>query len=165
MTTTTKNPVFDPKKIEEQRFEFVLYINNHIICQRYFHIRDFNEESVNSLEMKHLMDSICGMNLNDFGAVGIIPNHLKNKSIDFLWNTYNPYSTTTEQSTKNIYDKIDDFQFEIRIDKQTVAKTMFSGNPFPPKVRYAVDIKEIIPTIMSEIRSSLSQKNYTKVVA
>ena len=116
-------------------------INNHIICQRYFHIRDFNEESVNSLEIKHLMDSICGMNLNDFGAVGIIPNHLKNKSVDFLWNTYNPYSTTTDQSTKNINDKIDDFQFEIRIDKQTVAKTMFSGNPFPPKVIYAVDIK------------------------
>lgn len=165
MTTTTKSPVFDPKKIEEQRFEFVLYINNHIICQRYFHIRDFNEESVNSLEIKHLMDSICGMNLNDFGSVGIIPNHLKNKSVDFLWNTYNPYSITPEQSSKPINDKVDDFQFEIRIDKQTVAKTMFSGNFFPPKVRYAVDIKEIIPAIMSEIRHYLSQKNYTKVVA
>jgi hypothetical protein len=70
-----------------------------------------------------------------------------------------------ETRAKNIYDKIDDFQFEIRIDKQTVAKTMFSGNPFPPKVRYAVDIKEIIQTIMSEIRNFLSQKNYTKVVA
>jgi hypothetical protein len=85
--------------------------------------------------------------------------------VDFLWNTYNPYSITPEQSSKTINDKIDDFQFEIRIDKQTVAKTMFSGNFFPPKVRYAVDIKEIIPAIMSEIRHYLSQKNYTKVVA
>jgi len=46
-----------------------------------------------------------------------------------------------------------------------VGKSIFSGNLFPPKVRYAVDIKEIIPSIMSEIRAYLSQKNYTNVVA
>jgi hypothetical protein len=51
----------ETKKIDEQRFEFVLYINNHIICQRYFNIRDYNERSLNSYEMKELMDSICGM--------------------------------------------------------------------------------------------------------
>lgn len=160
---TTKNSGFDPKKFEEQRFEFILYINNHIICQRYFHIRDFNEESIDSLEMKTLMDEICGMNLGEFGDVGIIPKHLKTKSIDFLWNTYNPYSDYQEQ--RNPTEKDDNFQFEIKVDKKLVGKSIFNGNLFPPKVRYAVDIKEIIPLIMSEIRHSLSQKNYTKVVA
>jgi hypothetical protein len=38
---------------------------------------------------------------------------------------------------------------------------MFSGNLFPPKVRYSVDIKEIIPSIINEIRYSLAQKKYT----
>jgi hypothetical protein len=55
-TKTTQN-----YKNEDQRFEFVLYINNHIICQRYFHIPNFNEDSVNSLEMKELIDNIVGM--------------------------------------------------------------------------------------------------------
>lgn len=163
--TTTTNSTTESKKIEEQRFEFILYINNHIICQRFFHIRDFNEASINSFEIKNLMDAICGMNNGNFGELGIIPNHLKNKSIDFLWNNYNPYIPSSEQTTKVNNDKIDDFQFEIKIDKKTVGKAIFSGNPFPPKVRYAVDIKEIIPAIMTEIRNSLSQKNYTKVVA
>jgi hypothetical protein len=165
MTTKTSTPAFDSKKVEEQRFEFILYINNHIICQRYFNIRDFNEDCVNSWEMKDLMDAICGMNNGDFGAMGIIPNYLKNKSKDYLWNNYNPYAVQPDQGPKNIFDKIDDFQFEIKIDKKTVAKSMFSGNYFPPKVRYAVDIKEIIPAIMTEIRHSLSKKNYHKVVA
>jgi hypothetical protein len=164
-TTSNKPTTFEPKKIEEQRFEFILYINNKIICQRYFNIRDFNEDSVSSLEMKELMDSICGMNNGQYGEMGIIPKHLKNKAIDYLWAYYNPYNTNPDQNPRNIFERIDDFQFEIKIDKKMVGKSMFSGNFFPPKVRYAVDIKEIIPSIMGEIRYFLSQNKYTKVVA
>lgn len=161
-TSSTTNLV---KKIEEQRFEFILYINDHIICQRYFNIRDFNEDSINSLEIKNLIDNIAGMNNGSWGDLGIIPKHLKNKTVDYLWDNFNPYYIQPEDGVKNSIDKLDNFQFEIKVDKNTVAKTEFSGNNFPPKVRYAVDIKEIIPSIMAEIRAFLSQKNYTKVSA
>jgi len=163
-TTTTEKKAFDPKKIEEQRFEFVLYINDHIICQRYFHIKDFNEASTKSFEMKELMDSICGMNNGAFGHMGIIPHFLKEKSKEYLWNNYKPYHNQ-DQSSKNIFEKPDNFQFEIKVDKKSVGKSTFTGNYFPPKVRYAVDIKEIIPTIISEIRYFLSQKKYAEVTA
>jgi hypothetical protein len=162
MSTETEKTA---KKIEEQRFEFILYINDHIICQRYFNIRDFNEDSLNSLELKELMDNIVGMNNGQYGSLGIIPRYLQNKSKDYLWDNYNPYFTQKEETTKNIFEKIDNFQFEIKVDKNSVAKSEFCGNYFPPKVRYAVDVREIIPSIMSEIRHSLSQKNYSLVGA
>lgn len=162
-TTNTTVASFEQKKIEEQRFEFVLYINDHIICQRYFNIRDYNEDSVKSLELKELVDNIAGMNNGSFGYLGLIPNFLKKRAVDYLWNNYNPYYVQPEEGSKNIYDKIDNFQFEIKVDKNVVAKTQFSGNFFPPKVRYDVNIKEIIPSIMVEIRHFLSQKKYTKV--
>jgi hypothetical protein len=162
MSTETEKTT---KKIEEQRFEFILYINDHIICQRYFNIRDFNEDSLNSLELKELMDNIVGMNNGQYGSLGIIPRYLQNKSKDYLWDNYNPYFTQKEETTKNIFEKLDNFQFEIKVDKNSVAKSEFCGNYFPPKVRYAVDVREIIPSIMSEIRHSLSQKNYNLVGA
>ena len=161
-TTNTTNPA---KKIEEQRFEFILYINDHIICQRYFNIRDYNEEAIHSFEMKELMDNIAGMHNGAWGQLGIIPNHLKKKSVDYLWGNYNPYDIKPEEGAKNIFEKVDNFQFEIKVDKESVGKIQFSGNYFQPKVRYAVDIKEIIPSIMAEIRHFLSQKNYNKVEA
>jgi len=160
-TVATQNTSEYSKKVEEQRFEFSLFINNHIICQRYFNIRDYNEDSIKSLEMKELIDNIVGVNNGTFGELGIIPRHLKNKAINYLWENYNPYMPKLEDPTKITSDKIDDFQFEIKVDKKTVVKGGFSGNLFPPKVRYAVDIKEIIPSIMTEIRYFLSQKNYT----
>lgn len=162
-SNVNKTNNFDPKRIEKQRFEFLLYINDHIICQRYFNIREFNEHSIRSAEMKELMDNICSMN-NEWGQMGILPKFLKNKAIDYLWNNNKSYYSST-QVNRNIFEKPDNFQFEIRVDEKMVAKSVFSGNFFPPKVRYAVDIKEIIPTIMTEIRYFLSQRKYTKEYA
>ena len=149
------------KKMEEQRFEFILYINNHIICQRYFNIKDYNEKSTNSLEMKMLMDNIVGLNNGNLGKMGIIPAHLKNRSVDYLWKNYNPYYSQKEDAYKNIFEKEDIFKFEIRVDKMVVAESEFCGNYFPQQVRYQVDIKEIIPNIISEIKDYLSKKKYT----
>jgi len=149
------------KKIEEQRFEFVLYINKHIICQRYFSIRDYNEKSTNSLEIKELMDRTVGMNNGDFGQMGVIPKHLKKKGVDYLYKNYNPYYPQKPDSYKNIFEKEDIFDFEIKVDKAVVAQSTFSGNFFPPQVRYQVDIKEIIPSIISDIKDTLSEKKYT----
>ena len=148
-------------KNEELRFQFVLYINENIICQRYFNIYDFNEDSVDSIELKDLMNSITGVNNGKYGSQGIIPRHLKQKSISYLWDTYNPYFLQNEDSSRNGSDKKDNFQFEIKVDEVSVAKSEFSGNLFQPKIRYAVDVREIIPEIMSEIRQQLSLKKYT----
>jgi hypothetical protein len=153
------------RKIEELPFEFVLYINDNIICQRFFNIKNYNEDVLKSFELKELMDEIVGVNNGDYGGMGIIPKHLKQKTIDFIWDGYNPYSFQSEDNTRNIYEKIDNFQFEIKVEKRSVAKGQFCGNIFPPKVRYGVNIKEIIPSIMNEIRNYFSLENYTKVVA
>lgn len=160
-TNTTNTP--DSKR-PEQRFEFSLYINqSKYIVQRFFDIRDFNEDSIKSLELKELMDTIAGTNNGAWGDLGIIPKFLKQKSIDYLWNNYNPYYIQQEEGNKNNYDKIDNFQFEISVDKKVVARSEFSGNIFPPKVRYDVNIREIIPTIMGEIRHFLAQKKYNVI--
>ena len=148
-------------KNEELRYQFVLYINDNIICQRYFNIIGFDEESVDSLEIKDLMESIAGMNNGSHGSLGIIPRYLQKKSLTHMWDNYNPYSMQQEENIKSIFDRKDNFQFEIKVDEKTIAKTEFSGNFFPPKIRYAVDVREIIPAIMNEIRTSLSQKKYT----
>ena len=111
--------------------------------------------------MKELMSRISGLNIGTIGQHGIIPKRLKEKAVDYLWENYNPYYVKTEETTKIQTEKIDNFQFEIKVDKVVVAKSEFSGNIFPPKVRYQVDIKSMISSIISEIRNGLTQKNYT----
>lgn len=155
----------DEQKYDELRFEFVFFINDHIICQRFFHVRDYNEDVKDSYELKELMDEIVGFNKGDYGSMGIIPKFLKEKTLTYLWDSYNPYFIQQDEN-RNIFAKnIDNFQLEIKVDGDVIAKGQFCGNYFPPRVRYEVNIKEIIPSIMSEIRTFLSLKKYKKVVA
>jgi hypothetical protein len=149
------------KKVEDQRFEFVLYINKNIICSRSFSVKDFNEKSLRSVELKELMDKVVGMHNGAY--MGIIPKYLKKVAMEYMWKYYNPHNSYQQkfEEGKNLFEKEDTFDFEIKVDKAVMAQSTFSGNYFPQQVRYQVNIKEVIPNIMSEIKYVLSQNNYT----
>lgn len=147
------------RDVEKMPYEFILYINNNIVCQRYFNIKNFNQESINSLEIRDVINDCCN----------IVKSDLKQKTFEYLYKYFNPYveQKLEEIDRRNIYDNEDFFDLEIKIDvdgtRKTVARQRFTGNVYPPKVRYSVDIRELIPKIISCIQSGLSKKNYSEI--
>ena len=129
-----------------KKFEFILRINGNIICQRYFAVKNFNPKTVWSLITIECVED----------CVEMIQKQLKDKAVDYLWNQYNPYEKQTEDQINRtpIYDKEDIFDFEIRIDERVVASKRFTGNVYPQRVRYSVDIRELIPKIISRIQDT-----------
>ena len=138
-------------EIKKERFEFLLYINGNVICQRYFDIKGFNPKSLYSKELFLLTDAITNRLKED----------LKEKSYKFLWETYNPYK---EQSQEELDEKKerrlerdikeDTYTFAIQVDGRCVAQSVIPANVYPPGnsvtpgVRYNVDIKILIPVII-----------------
>ena len=149
---------------DNYRFEFNLYINDNIICQRFFNIKNYNKDFKQSEELVELMKVLTGLNNDDLGNSGIIPKFFKELCRNVSWKNYNPYRIKEYNSVdKNLFEKEDFFTFEIKVDKKSVAKTQFSGNWFQTDVRYAVNIKEIIPEIISEIEHYMTLDEYTIV--
>mgnify|MGYP000212042379 CR=1 FL=1 len=171
-------------KSEQHPFEFVLNINGNIICQRFFNIHNFNEDVIDSLEMKELLNSIAGTNNGEWGEYGIIPSFLKERSCEYLqfFEDNQHLSYKNRDNDSSIWDKEDVYSFEIKIDGVVVGVTQFDGNTFPPKIRYKVNLKhktniwgekqlnekgtaiqlDIIPRITKAIKKTFSQKSYTK---
>jgi hypothetical protein len=173
------------KKIEQHPFEFVLRINGHFICQRYFNIHNFNPDVIDSLELREVLNTIAGMNNGEWGQCGIIPQYLKDRSNEYLeFFESNPQLSNKgkEDEVKDVWEKDDIYTFEIRIDGEVIGITQFAGNHFPPKIRYKVNLKhetniwgekvldekgqpiplEILPIITKEIKKVFSQRSYTK---
>ena len=145
------------KNYENLPYEFLLLINNKVIVGRNFQIKGFNSESLRSMELKYTIDEV----------VDIIRYQFKTKSYDYLYKYYNHYLTQDPQEVEarskvNIYDNEDIFTFQIKVKGRVVAESMFTGNDFPPKVRYDVDIRSIIPEIIATIQNGLTLKNYTR---
>lgn len=144
------------KNYENLPYEFLLRINGKPIVGRNFQIKGYNPKSLRSIEIKETIDE----------AVDIIQKQFLLKSRSYLWRYYNPYHppviNEVDVTKKNIYENEDIFTFQIKIKGKVVAEKMFSGNEYPPKVRYDVDIRSIISEIISTIQNGLTLKKYTQ---
>ncbi len=138
-----------------KKFEFVLYINGNIICQRYFSVKNYNKEVKYSMDLKWCIDE----------CVQTIQTDLKEKSTDYLYRQYSPWQKQTQEEVdankRDIFEKEDNFDFEIKVDDRSVAKSRFSGNMYPQRVRYSVDVRKLIPGIISTIQDTFSQEYLT----
>jgi hypothetical protein len=144
------------------RFEFVLKLNKDIIVQRFFNVRKFNEKSTRYLNMKSTTDEV----------VDIIKKGILKKSVDHLWNNYDPYGFYYDEEGEvvikdiakyNLNDIKDNFSLTVKVDGRSVSETMFSGYGLcipvffegGQKIRYIVDIKDSISTIISKLQNAL----------
>tara|TARA_R110000803_G_scaffold5634_16_gene18605 strand:- start:7409 stop:7888 length:480 start_codon:yes stop_codon:yes gene_type:complete len=140
------------KTYKKYLFEFMFLINDHPIVGRNFPINNFNKESLHSYEIKESIDSI----------VEIIRKYFKKRSFEYLYRYHNYYNTNDNLNCENVYENEDIFKFQIKYKGDVVSSKIFSGNDYPPKVRYDVDIRKIIPLIVEELQVSLSEKTYSQ---
>lgn len=133
-----------------KKCEFILYINKNIICQRYFNVRNFNKDVINSIDLYYCISD----------SVELIESDLKNKSVDYLWKSFNPYKEQLEEEIvkENIFENEDVFDFEIKVDDRVIIAKQFTGNIYQQRVRYSVDVRKIIPEIIAKITETLSQE-------
>ncbi len=144
------------KNYENLPFEFLFRINGKPIVGRNFSIKGFNSESLKSMELKECIDDVVEM----------IENQFKEKSKDLMWNYYNPYELQTTEEVnpekKGNFEEEDVFTFEIISHGKVVAIKSFTGNNYQPKVRYDVNVRDIISKIILKIQETLSSKTLTK---
>lgn len=134
-----------------KKCEFILYINKNIICQRYFNVKGFSKKSINSFEMYECVTDV----------VDLINRDLKKKSKDYLWRSYNPYKEQKQEDIirEDVFENEDIFDLEIKVDDRVVTARQFSGNFYQQRIRYSVDIRRMIPKIISIITETLSNQN------
>lgn len=144
------------KKSERSIFEFVLYINNHIICQRGFPVGRYNKKCVNSLELYDMVTA----------CTNIIENNLKVQTRRFLWSNYNPYKPQESDSNRKNNDKQQNFNFnfEVRVDGKPIVTRCFPANVYHQEIRWEndekifmpINIKDNIPEIIDTIKYYLT---------
>ena len=126
---------------ENQKFEFLLTLNNNIICQRYFNVRNFNHKSIRSLDLYYTIDD----------TVNTIIDTLKEKTTDIITEFF------TEEVSKSTQEK-EYFTITIKIENTNIIQYIFPADLYPPRVKYSVDIRPQISYFLREITDTLSRK-------
>ena len=129
---------------ENQKFEFILKLNDNIVCQRYFSVKNYVNDSEKSLDLYESVSYMC----ED------IKDDLKSNTINVLSEYHN-------DEMSNIVENEENFTITVKKENRNIIERTFPANVYPPRVRYSVDIRKIIPSLIKEIQETFSEENFS----
>lgn len=133
---------------ESTKFEFLLTLEGNIVVQRFFFVKDYNPNVKKSLDLYECVTNICDE----------ISDDLKKKTFEYLTDSQNFY-----QFGEGVEDEKDsskeNFLVEIKQGNDVFIQRLFPANVYHPKVRYTVDIRPKIKSILGSLTDTLSIKD------
>ena len=127
------------------KFEFLLTLEGNIVCQRFFNVRNHNPKARRSMDLHYYVKNIC----ED------ISYDLKIKSSNYLCENQN-FILNSENVEDTNEEKKEHFLLEIKLGDDVFIQRIFPAYYYHPKVRYTVDIRPRLKTILSDLTDILS---------
>ncbi len=129
------------------KFEFLLSLEGHIVCQRFFNVRDHVDQSRRSLDLHYYIKNICEDFMED----------LKIKSSNYLCENQN-YILNTEVVDESAIPEKEHFLMEIKLGEDVFIQRLYPAYLYHPKARYTVDIRPRLKRILSDLTDILSSE-------
>jgi hypothetical protein len=129
------------------KFEFLLSLEGHIVCQRFFNVRDHIDQARRSLDLHYYIKNISEDFMED----------LKIKSSNYLCENQN-YILNTEVVDESAIPEKEYFLLEIKLGEDVFIQRQFPAYLYHPKARYTVDIRPRLKRILSDLTDILSSE-------
>ena len=130
------------------KVEFLITLNDNFVVQRFFNVKGYNPNVKNSVDLYDLMCEIS----NDVKRI------LRNKTVDYmLVNQYVIESDPTVLETSNT-DGPELFNIYLKAENETIYHRVIDAKLYPPKIRYTLDTRPILKTVLKTLTDILSEK-------
>ena len=138
------------KEQEITKIEFLLMCNENIVVQRFFNVRGFNKNAHKSENFYDHINSLCNELQYD----------LKMRSVSYLLTNQYEIFENPEILNTSITDGPEKFNLIIKVGDLTICHRQFDAKVYPPKVRYTVDLRPKLKTIMAGLTDIFSGKKF-----
>ena len=140
------------KDQDSVKLEFLMMVNDNIIVQRFFNVRDFNDKAKYSLELYELIHTL---------KVDV-QSQLALKTVTYMSdNMYEIINNPSILETSYI-DGPEYFNIFIKQNDVTICHRQVDAKVYPPKVRYTVDVRPHLKNLLMNLTDIFSSKNLTK---
>jgi hypothetical protein len=132
------------------KIEFLLTCNDNIVVQRFFNVKGYNKTAHKSEEFYDYIRMFC----ND------LQNDLKMRSVVYMLENKYEIGENPDVLNTSITEGDENFNLFIKVDNMTICHRVFDAKVYPPKVRYTVDLRPRLKTILTELTDIFSGKNF-----
>ena len=131
------------------KMEFLLTLNDNIIVQRFYNVKGYNPKARKSLEVAAILKEVAEL----------VENNLKIKSLGYMVDNQDQIITDPEILETSNTDGPEYFHLYVRIGEETICHRIVDAKLYPPKVRYTVDIRPELKTILRGLTDIFSAEN------
>ena len=136
------------KNQDSVKLEFLMTVNDNFIVQRFFNVRNYNKRAKNSYDLYEY--------LKDFSE--ILVKDLKSKTLDYMSeNLYQIMSNPTILETSNT-EGPEYINIYLKKDGMTMCHRVVDAKMFPPKIRYTVDVRPHLKTLLYDLTDIFSSE-------
>ena len=131
---------------EITKVEFLLMCNDNIVVQRFFNVKGFNKNAHKSEEFYDYIRTFSNE----------LQYNLKMRSVSYMLDNQYEISENPELLNTSITEGQENFNLFIKVGDLTICQRTFNAKPYPPKVRYTVDLRPQLKEILSDLTDIFS---------
>jgi hypothetical protein len=133
------------------KLEFLMKVNNNIIVQRLFNIKDYNPKAKSSTDLYNLIKDFK----ND------LERELKMKTASYMLDNMYEIMNNPSLLETSYTDGPESFSIYIKEGDMTICHREFDAKIYPPKIRYTVDVRPHLKNLLMSLSDIFSSKNLT----
>jgi len=133
------------------KLEFLMKVNNNIIVQRLFNIKDYNPNAKSSVDLYNLIKDFK----ND------LERELKMKTATYMLDNMYEIMNNPSVLDTSYTDGPESFSIYIKEGDMTICHREFDAKIYPPKIRYTVDVRPHLKNLLMSLTDIFSSKNLT----
>jgi hypothetical protein len=134
------------KEMDSTKMEFLLTLNDNIVVQRFFNVRNYNPKAKNSLELYEFMKALSEE----------LHYYLKMKTVVYMMDNRDSIEHDASIMNTSFTDGAEVFNLFVKVGEQTICHRVFDGKRYPPKVRYTVDVRPFLKDVLRELTDIFS---------
>lgn len=136
------------KEQDSTKMEFLLTLNDNIVVQRFFNVKNFNEKAKNSLELYEFIKSLTEE----------LHYYLKMKTVVYMMDNQEAIMHDPSIMETSFTDGPEYFNVFVKLGDTTICHRKFDAKLYPPKVRYTVDVRPFLKEVLRELTDIFSSE-------
>ena len=139
------------EKNDVTKMEFLLMLNDNIVVQRYFNVKGYNPKARKSIDVVEF--------INEFGNK--LMKDLKARTNMYMLDHYNQIVLDPAILDTSNTDGPETFHIKIRLGDETICHKIIDAKLYPPKIRYTVDIRPQLKSLLRGLTDIFSREDLT----
>jgi hypothetical protein len=137
------------KEQDSLKMEFLITLNDNIVIQRFFNVKNYNPDARSSYTLYEY--------LKDF-AEGFAYD-LKMKTTIYMMDNMDEIMEDASVLSTSMTEGAEVFNIYLKIGDMTICQRQMDAKVYPPKIRYTVDIRPQVKSVLKDLTDIFSTEN------